>query len=131
MKSESQLLPQQKRIADIRLDRPFESGGSHVVSTRDHDVIKRWASKRQAEPATGEATTTGPATIDVKDGGAGIRFNFPGASLFRPISWEEWFENFDRHQVVFVFENDTGDEPLSYRYRIVKADEWQEVLESR
>jgi hypothetical protein len=43
-------------------------------------------------------------TIDVNDGGAGIRFNFPGFGRFRPISWEEWFENFFRHDLVFVFE---------------------------
>ena len=40
----------------------------------------------------------------MNDGGAGIRFNFPGIGRFRPISWEEWFENFFLHELVFVFE---------------------------
>jgi hypothetical protein len=98
------------------------------VTTRDHDVIRRWAERRAAEPATGEATQSGPATVDVKDGGAGVRFNFPGAGAFRPITWEEWFANFDRHLCAFVFEADGPDGPLSYRYRIVRAAEWKDVL---
>ena len=78
-------------------------------------------------PATGEATSSGPATVDVKDGGAGVRFNFPGTGAYRPIEWDEWFENFDRHQCAFVFDNDAST-PLSSRYRIVKAAEWKEFL---
>src|SRR6185503_17515830 len=74
------------------------------VATRDHDVIRRWAAERRAEPATGEATGSGPATADVHDGGAGIRFNFPGFGRLRPITWEEWFDNFERHQLTFVFD---------------------------
>src|SRR5687768_8491712 len=90
------------------------------LATRDHDVIRGWAAQRQAEPATGEATPSGPATMDVSDGGAGIRFNFPGAGRLRPITWEEWFENFDGHQLTFVFEGRSAGESLSPKYRIVK-----------
>jgi hypothetical protein len=43
----------------------------------DHEVIRRWAARHSAEPATGEATASGPGTITINDGGAGIRFNFP------------------------------------------------------
>jgi hypothetical protein len=97
------------------------------VYTRDHEVIKRWANERQAEPATGEATSSGPATINVNDGGAGIRFNFPGTGAFRPISWDEWFSNFDAHRCVFVYEHDSATS-LSCRYRIVKVDDWRDLL---
>jgi hypothetical protein len=74
--------------------------------TTDHDVIKLWASVHSAEPATGEATSSGPAVRAVNDGGPGIRFNFPGFARFRPISWSEWLDNFDRHQLAFVFEEE-------------------------
>jgi hypothetical protein len=78
------------------------------------------APQRDAQPATGEATPTGPATaVEVNDGEAGIRFNFPGATRFRSISWSEWFENFDRHELVFVFEH-LGGESISNRFRVVK-----------
>ena len=79
------------------------------VATRDHDVIRAWAERHSAEPATGEATASGPATIDVHDGGVGIRFNFPGVGRFRPVSWDEWFEHFDRHRLVFVCEEEVAD----------------------
>ena len=77
--------------------------------TRDKQVIRGWAQRHRAEPATGEATPSGPATVVVNDGGAGIRFNFPAAARFRPISWDEWFENFDRHRLVFVYDEDVAD----------------------
>ena len=126
MKTEGQLLPEQGHVPGVRRDMPL-APSTHVVFTRDHDVIREWAHKRQAEPATGEATATGPATVDVHDGGAGIRFNFPGTGSFRPIEWEEWFENFDRHECAFVYDNDATT-PVSSRYRIVKAGDWQDFL---
>jgi hypothetical protein len=79
------------------------------VATRDHDIIRNWATRHSAEPATGETTRSGPATIDVNDGGVGIRFNFPGVGRFRPISWDEWFEHFDRYRLVFVYEEEVAD----------------------
>ena len=97
-----------------------------VFATEDHDAIRGWADRRQAEPATGEATASGPSTIAINDGGAGIRFNFPGAARFRPISWEEWFEHFDGHGLLFVFEEVDGS--MSGRFRLVKAEDYRKAL---
>ena len=83
--------------------------GARAIATRDHEEIRRWAGRHHAEPATGELTTSGPATVDVRDGGAGIRLNFPGTGRFRPITWDEWFENFERHHLMFVYEEETAD----------------------
>ena len=127
MKVEGQLLPEQPNIAGVHAGSPADAS-SHVVFTRDHEVIKQWAAKRQAEPATGQATASGPATVNVQDGGAGIRFNFPGAGAYRPISWDEWLDNFDRHDCAFVFDNDPDTNAPSSRYRIVKAWEWKDFL---
>jgi hypothetical protein len=85
-----------------------------ALATKDHSLIERWAERHNAEPATGEATPSGPATLKVTDGGAGIRFNFPGIARFRPISWTEWFENFDRHGLTFVFEEEVADRAYEY-----------------
>jgi hypothetical protein len=79
------------------------------VATRDHGLIRAWAARHGAEPATGEASASGPATINVNDGGVGIRFNFPGAGRFRPISWTEWFAHFDRYRLTFVYEEEIAD----------------------
>jgi hypothetical protein len=83
--------------------------GPRAIATRDHDAIYRWAARHHAEPATGEATASGPATVHLNDDGAGIRFNFPGAGRFRPITWEEWFEHFERCQLTFVYEEEIAD----------------------
>jgi len=130
MTGNRQSLPDQPSPRSVKTyDSPF-GASTQVVCTRDHDVIQRWAAHRRAEPATGEATNSGPATHNVKDGGAGIRFNFPGVGLFRPISWEEWLTNFDVHQCAFVYEDDDASRPPSNRYHIVKAEECKELLSS-
>lgn len=85
-----------------------------ALATKDHGVIRRWAERHHAEPATGEATASGPAAAHVTDGGAGIRFNFPGLARFRPIEWSEWFDNFDRHELTFVFEEEVADRAYEY-----------------
>ena len=127
MAGNRQSLPGQPAAPSIKALENLFHGATQVVFTRDHDVIRRWAAQRQAEPATGEATSSGPATSKVNDGGAGIRFNFPGVGLFRPISWDEWLTNFDVHQCAFVYECDES-RPLSSQYRIVKAEDWKELL---
>ena len=128
MHSNGDLLPQPPRIQRIDSPDATPAHSGEVLFTRKHDVIKRWAAAHQAEPATGEATISGPASSAVlRDGGAGVRFNFPGLAPFRPISWEEWLANFDQHRCAFVFDNESST-PQNNRYRIVKADEWEEFL---
>ena len=126
MKPQGQLLPEQGHIPGVRADTP-RAPAAHVVFTRDHDVIREWAAKRKAVTATRETTASGPATVDVQDGGAGVRFNFPGTGSYRPIAWDEWFDNFDTHECAFVFDNDVAASG-SNRYRIVKAAEWKDLL---
>jgi hypothetical protein len=100
-----------------------QSGG--VMATEDHQLIRAWAQRHSAEPATGEATPSGPAGLDVQDGGAGIRFNFPAAARFRPVTWEEWFQNFTQHGLMFVYENAVPGQPPSARYRLVPKQKLQ------
>ena len=90
-------------------DRLRPPSDTRALITTDHEVIRRWAAHHSAEPATGEATPSGPETVTLNDGGAGIRFNFPGAARFRPISWDEWFENFETHDLAFAFDEEVQD----------------------
>ena len=94
-------------------DRLSDNTGARAITTRDRDAIRRWAAQHHAEPATGEASASGPATVHVTDGGTGLRFNFPGFARFRSITWDEWFEHFDRHDLVFVHEEDVADRAYS------------------
>jgi hypothetical protein len=92
-------------------------------STRDPALIRKWARLHQAEPATGQATSSGGASsMRVEDGGSGLRFNFPGASRFREISWDEWFEHFGRHDLLFVCDDPDADGSPGAHYRLVRAD---------
>lgn len=133
--SEGPLLPPRPDVARVSEHNSAGQSAS-VLATQDHAVIRGWAGARQAQPATGEATSSGPSSdLHVVDGGAGLRFNFPGIASFRPIEWDEWLAHFDRHGLLFVFENDDrkrrGAElagpsaAVSHRYRLVKADDWQ------
>jgi hypothetical protein len=119
------LLPQQGRVPVVKSTGPSGDLATRTVATRDPDVIRRWADARQARPATGQQTATGPSSaVSVHDGGAGIRFNFPGVSPFREITWEEWLEHLSEHDLLFVFEEQTPAGPPSNRYRLVRARVW-------
>lgn len=140
--NEGPLLPPRPDVAGVTNANSAGAAAS-TLATRDHLVIKDWAAKRQAQPATGESTSTGPhVDLHVVDGGAGLRFNFPGVASFRPIGWDEWLAHFDRHELLFVFENDgaqagtRGRPPglsgpagaMSHRYRLVKAHDWDGAI---
>jgi hypothetical protein len=114
-------------IALIDEDDEGRHAGIPVVATRNHQLIQRWAQRRQAEPATGEETESGPSTVSVNDEGSGVRFNFPAAGRFRPISWDEWFRNFDKNSLVFIYERDGSSRTLSHRYRLVRYEVLQQM----
>src|SRR6478672_5453923 len=102
MKKEDSSVPDKGTVSVPTASVQSRPASGWSMATRDHNVIRAWAARHRAEPATGEATASGPATIHVNDGGVGIRFNFPGAGRFRPISWTEWLEHFDRNRLPFV-----------------------------
>lgn len=117
------LVPEKHHIPIVTRENLLSSNAT-VVSTRDHQVIREWARRNEAEPATGEASESGAATtMRVEDQGTGLRFNFPGMSRFRAISWAEWFDHFNRFDLTFVFDNAKPNEPPSARYRIVSTED--------
>jgi hypothetical protein len=119
MVTNSSLIPGTGPLVLLTADNEQRHPELTVAATRDHELIQRWAGQHKAEPATGERTASGEGTVDVHDGDAGIRFNFPGVGRFRPIDWEEWFGNFEAHELVFVYERNTPGQSTSYRYRLV------------
>ena len=68
MKEEEAALPGTEGFTG-QSDRQAKTNAIGVLASRDHDVVRRWAARHNAEPATGEATASGPATIHVTDGG--------------------------------------------------------------
>ena len=71
--------------------------------TTDHEYIRRWAEERGGRPARVKGT-----------GGNGdpglIRIDFPGYSgeeSLEPISWDEWFEQFEKRQLALLVREET------------------------
>jgi ferritin-like metal-binding protein YciE len=89
----------------------------------DHDEIRRWAEERGAHPACVRGT-----------GGEGdtgmIRLDFPGYTgeqSLQPISWDEWFEKFDRNNLALVAQDLTAKGEKSNFNKIVG----RETVEAR
>ena len=115
---------------DTLVDSPV--GSAALAGTRDPALICGWAEYHGAEPATGEATASGPATVSVNDQGSGLRFNFPGAARFREVTWDEWLGHFAAAGLVFVFEAPRpaiDGAPARFGgafYRVVSAADWDD-----
>ena len=116
------LIPANVPIALVNTESERRRSDVGVVATRDHELIRRWAATHRAEPATGESTVSGQGNVDVNDGGAGIRFNFPAAGRFRPITWAEWLDHFEAHELVFVYQRDDPDSAPNGRYQLTTLD---------
>lgn len=68
-------------------------------TTTDHTAIKKWVEERNGQPAC--IKNTGG------DNDAGIlRINFPGGSEknLENISWEEFFDKFDKEKLAFLYQ---------------------------
>jgi hypothetical protein len=73
--------------------------------TTDHDTIRRWAEAKGGKPAAVGRTH--------KEGDVGIiRIMFPDApqsehEALAEISWDEFFEEFDKRRLALVYERDS------------------------
>jgi hypothetical protein len=70
----------------------------------DHDRIRQWAEERDARPAcvkgTGGKNDTGMIRLDFP--------GFSGARSLQPISWTEWFRQFDANNLALLVQETTG-----------------------
>jgi hypothetical protein len=76
-------------------------------TTQDHDIIRKWAEKRGAQPAEVAGTHKG------NEPGI-LRFCFPKAknhndSNLKEISWEDFFEKFDENNLELVYQEKTAE----------------------
>lgn len=95
---------------DEHEDRPGQT-----LATRNHDVIRRWAEERGAQPATIEGT-------EHDDHLGVLRFDFPGYAeaddKLKRVSWDEWFRTFDERNLVFIYQEHRSDGKLSNFFRL-------------
>lgn len=81
--------------------------------TVDHDEIRTWAESRGGKPVAVRGTGRG----DV-----GIRIDVPGTSgagKLAPISWDEWFDRFDRSKLAIILEDETARGQKSNFHKLV------------
>ncbi len=74
-------------------------------ATTDHEMIREWVEARGGHPAT--VNRTG----DEEDPGI-LRIDYPGYSgegTLEPISWDAFFDKFDRERLAFLYQDEKVD----------------------
>lgn len=74
-------------------------------TTTDHDQIREWAEARGAKPACVKGTGK-------KRPGYMIRLDFPGfsgAESLQEITWDEFFEQFDKNKLALIYQERTAE----------------------
>jgi hypothetical protein len=98
-------------------------------TTTDHEQIRKWAEARGAKPACVKGT-----------GGRGdpgmIRLDLPGysgADSLKEISWDAWFDAFDRNGLALVYQERTADGARSNFNKLVAREgtEWHDRAGAR
>ncbi len=89
-------------------------------TTTDHDEIRQWAEARKAKPARVEGTGRKGSETGI------LRLDFPGYSgqgRLTPISWEEFFEQFERNQLALLYQEKTAGGKTSNFNKLVSRGE--------
>ena len=90
---------------------------SEAKKTTNHEEIRKWAEARQGHPATVKSTADEEPGI--------LRIDFPGYSgeeTLQPISWNEFFDKFDREKLAFLYQEETSDGNMSRFCKFVSQD---------
>jgi hypothetical protein len=100
---------------------------AQVKVITDHDEIRRWAEERGAIPSRVHGTE-GSDDVGI------IRLAFPGAPGARdenlePISWDEWFREFDQRGLALVYEETTASGKKSNFNKVISRETAAEELE--
>ncbi|MBE7414986.1 MAG: hypothetical protein HS130_07095 [Deltaproteobacteria bacterium] len=91
--------------------------GSRV--TTDHEEIMNRVESRGGHPASVKKTREG-------DGPGILRIDFPGyegGGSLEPISWEEFFEQFENRKLAFLYQEKTSSGEVSRFNKIVTREE--------
>ena len=77
---------------------------SEAIRTRDHETMRQWAQKRGGHPARVRGSGKG--------GILRIDFGEPEPALEK-IDWEQFFADFDRNRLDFLYQDRTADGSIS------------------
>jgi hypothetical protein len=86
-------------------------------TTTDHDEIRKWVEERKGKPArvkgTGNKTDKGVLRIDFPDG---------EEENLEQISWEDFFDKFDKEKLAFLYQDKSANGKKSYFNKLVNQD---------
>lgn len=91
-----------------------EPGESKI--TTDHEEIRRWAEERGGKPARVKGTGNG-------DDAGLLRIKFRDDEDLEEISWDEFFEEFERNSLAFVYQDKTAEGKESRFFKLVRRQE--------
>lgn len=83
--------------------------------TTNHEQIQQWVEERGGHPARVKGTEKG------KTSGV-LRIDYPGFSgeeRLEEISWEEFFEGFEKNKLAFLYQDETKDGKMSRFSKLV------------
>lgn len=86
--------------------------------TTDHEVIRKWVESRGGRPASVKR-------IHVKEEPGVIRVDFPGftgAGSLEPITWKEFFEQFDGRRLAFLYQEKTASGDVSRFNKLISRE---------
>src|SRR3954471_21787706 len=88
-------------------------------TTTDHGEIRKWVEERGGKPATIAGTAKGGEEAGL------LRIDFPtGASNppLEPISWEDFFDKFDKENLAMIYQEKTAGGKPSYFCKFVERE---------
>jgi hypothetical protein len=89
-------------------------------TTTDHDEIRRWVEERGGRPARVKGTERGDDVGILRVDFSGDGDGDDDDDALEPISWEEFFDEFDREGLAFLYQEKTADGQLSRFNKFVR-----------
>jgi hypothetical protein len=84
-------------------------------TTTDHRKIQSWVDERGGHPARVKGTES-------KNSAGLLRIDYPGFSgeeTLEKISWEEFFDGFEKNSLAFLYQDKTADGKISRFSKLV------------
>jgi hypothetical protein len=91
---------------------------SEGKTTTDHDEIREWAEERGGVPASVKGTGGGKKGRGDEVGILRLDFE-PRDEELEEISWEEFFEKFDKEKLAFLYQEETADGKTSRFHKFI------------
>ena len=88
-------------------------------TTTNHNEIRRWGEERGGHPARVKDTES-------KNSPGLLRIDYPGFSgetSLEAISWDEFFEGFDKNGLAFLYQDETKDGKESRFSKLINRDQ--------